>query len=103
MNLVAIAAVVIALGACIASGIALWRLDAAWTMPRPHRIFRHVKREDRARYAHDMHQTFAIQERDLNRAFNRTAREIGKALLPVFQQIGVSWAEIIKAFEEEHK
>lgn len=64
----------------------LWR-QSGTVIPRedPRRIFRLVKREDRAAYVRIMRRTFAVQMRDASRSIDAFGRQIGKALLPAIQ------------------
>jgi uncharacterized protein YfbU (UPF0304 family) len=53
----------------------------------PHYIFRLVKREERATYVRIMRRTYAVAFRDLNRAADRLARQLGKRLLSVMERL----------------
>ena len=53
----------------------------------PHYIFRIVKRDERAVYARIMRRTLAVSMRDFNRSINKTARALGKALLPTLERL----------------
>ncbi len=79
------------------SGWIISALFAAWFIRRfiaaepisgveRRRIFRYVRREDRAAYVRIMRRTMAVQMRDLNRQFVILGRTIGKIVLPSIQR-----------------
>lgn len=61
----------------------------------PRYIFRLVKRDERAVYVRIQRRTYAVAMRDLGRAANRAARQIGKALLPVMRRLSDAMSEAL--------